>query len=53
MAVNLTPVGDVLSAVTSFIPNLIDFVVNLLPLSITMMIITFIGGIFAAVISKF
>jgi hypothetical protein len=53
MAINLTPIGEILSGVVAFIPNLVDLVVNLIPLTIAMAIATFITGIFVAVLAKF
>lgn len=52
MAINLTPVGDILTGVVAFIPNLVDLVVNLIPLSIAIAISGFIVGIFAAILTK-
>jgi hypothetical protein len=53
MAINLTPIAEILDGVVSFVPNLVDLVVNLIPLSIAIAISAFIGGIFAAILSKF
>lgn len=50
MAVNFTALTDVLTAFVGLIPNLVDLVVNMVPLLITMMIVSFIGGLFGAII---
>lgn len=51
MAVNLTPISEILQGVVAFLPDLVDFVVNLLPVSIAVMICAFIGAIFAKIVS--
>jgi hypothetical protein len=53
MAINLTPISEILGGVVGFIPDLVDLVVNLIPLTIALAISTFIVGIFAAVLAKF
>ena len=50
MAINLTPISEILQGVVSFLPDLVDFVVNLLPVSIAIMIVGFVGAIFAKII---
>jgi hypothetical protein len=53
MAINLTPISEILTGVVGFIPDLVDLVVNLIPLSIAIAIAGFIVAIFAKVIDKF
>jgi hypothetical protein len=50
MGINLTPISEILTGVVTILPALVDFVVNLLPVSIAIMICGFIGAIFAKII---
>lgn len=52
MAVNLTPISEILAGVVSFLPNLIDLVVGLIPVTIAIGVATFITGLFVAILAK-
>lgn len=51
MAINFTPIQEVLTAVVSIVPNLIDLITGILPAIIAIAIVTFIAGFFGKVLS--
>jgi len=52
VAINLTPISEIITGVVGFLPDLVDLVVNLIPVSIALAIAAFIIGIFAAILDK-
>lgn len=51
MAVNFTPITEVLEGVVGLMPNLVDFVVGVLPIIVVMIVISFIACFFDSIVS--
>jgi len=50
MAVNLTPVSEVLTGIVGIMPNLVDFVVSILPVIVVVILISFIAAFFDRIV---
>lgn len=48
--VNLTPVGEVLGGIVAIMPNLVEFVIAILPVLIVIILITFIASFFDRIV---
>jgi len=48
--VNLTPVGEILGGIVDIMPNLVEFVIAILPVLIVIILITFIASFFDRIV---
>ncbi len=51
MAINLTPISDVLQGIVAVMPDLVDFVVGVLPVIIVVILISFIAAFFDRIVA--
>ncbi len=51
MAINLTPITEVLQGIVGVMPSLVDFVVGILPVIIVVILISFIAGFFDKIVA--
>lgn len=51
MAINLTPVSEVLTGIVGVMPALVDFVVGVLPVIIVVILISFIASFFDRIVA--
>lgn len=50
MAVNFTGISEVITATVSILPDIIDLVVGIVPVMVTLAVVSLITGIFGAII---
>ncbi|MFA7087676.1 MAG: hypothetical protein WC145_13485 [Aliarcobacter sp.] len=50
MAINLTPVSEVLSGIVGVMPSLVDFVVSILPVIVVVILVSFIAAFFDRIV---
>lgn len=50
MGINLTPVSEVLQGIVSIMPDLVGFVVGILPVIIVVILISFIAAFFDRIV---
>lgn len=51
MAINLTPISEVLQGIVNVMPDLVDFVVGVLPVIIVVILISFIAAFFDRIVA--
>lgn len=51
VAINLTPISEVLTGIVGIMPALVDFVVGILPVIIVVILISFIAGFFDKIVA--
>jgi hypothetical protein len=51
MAINLTPVSEVLTGIVAIMPDLVNFVVGVLPVIIVVILIGFIASFFDRIVA--